>query len=98
MKLVRDSVPEIILKSGRTPIFYIAATSQYKKLLRNKLIEEVEEFLQNESVEEIVDILEVLEAICKNKSYKLKDILKLKIQKKNINGGFDKKIVLDKII
>ncbi|WP_342170252.1 hypothetical protein [Rickettsia endosymbiont of Seladonia tumulorum] len=74
-KLVRDLVPQAILKSGRIPITYIAESYEYKKLLKNKLLEEIEEF---ERIEEIADILEVLETICNINNYKLKDILNKK--------------------
>ncbi|GAA5253034.1 hypothetical protein [Candidatus Rickettsia kedanie] len=45
-------------------------------------------------MEEVADILEVLETIYNINGYKLKDILK---NKKKVNGGFDHKIVLEKI-
>ncbi|WP_341789269.1 MULTISPECIES: hypothetical protein [unclassified Rickettsia] len=77
-KLVRDLVPQAILKSGRIPITYIAESYEYKKLLKNKLLEEIEEFLEDERIEEIADILEVLETICNINNYKLKDILNKK--------------------
>ncbi|MGX6959743.1 MAG: hypothetical protein ACIPMY_00455 [Rickettsia endosymbiont of Pentastiridius leporinus] len=48
-KLVKDLIPKIILKSGRVPVIHIAGSGEYKELLKNKLLEEVEEFLQNNS-------------------------------------------------
>lgn len=96
-KLVRDLIPKIILKSSRIPVTYIAEACEYKELLKNKLLEEVEEFLQGEHIEEVADILEVLETICNINNYKLKDILKIKKQKKKVNGGFDNKVVLEKV-
>ncbi|HJD54801.1 MAG TPA: hypothetical protein LFW11_05665 [Rickettsia endosymbiont of Proechinophthirus fluctus] len=50
-KLVRDLIPEITLKSGRIPITHIAHMS--KELLKNKLLEEVEEILQDEYMEKL---------------------------------------------
>ncbi|ABV74547.1 ribosome recycling factor [Rickettsia akari str. Hartford] len=47
-------------------------------------------------MEEVAYILEVPETICNINGYKLQDILKK--QKKEVNGGFDNKIVLEKII
>lgn len=96
-KLVRDLIPKIILKSGRIPVTYIAEACEYKELLKNKLLEEVEEFLQGEHIEKVADILEVLETIYNINNYKLKDILKIKKQKKKVNGGFDNKVVLEKV-
>nr|WP_040257003.1 nucleoside triphosphate pyrophosphohydrolase [Rickettsia hoogstraalii] len=96
-KLVRDLIPEIILKSGKIPVTHIAESYEYKELLKNKLLEEVEEFLQDEDIAEVANILEVLETICNINGYKLKDILEIKKQKKKVNDGFDNKIVLEKI-
>ncbi|MCC8461616.1 MAG: nucleoside triphosphate pyrophosphohydrolase [Rickettsia endosymbiont of Ecitomorpha arachnoides] len=80
-KLVRDLIPKIILESGRISVTHIAESYEYKELLKNKLLEEVEEFLQDEYMEEVADILEVLEAICNINDYKLKDISKNKKRK-----------------
>ncbi|BAK96380.1 nucleoside triphosphate pyrophosphohydrolase family protein [Rickettsia japonica] len=52
-KLVRDLIPEIILKSGRIPVTHITASYEYKELLKNKLLEEVEEILQDEYMEKL---------------------------------------------
>ncbi|AAL02734.1 MAG: hypothetical protein AB8U78_03515 [Rickettsia slovaca] len=52
-KLVRDLIPEIILKSGRIPVTHIAESYEYKELLKNKLLEEVEEILQDEYMEKL---------------------------------------------
>ncbi|MFP3120645.1 hypothetical protein GCO76_04105 [Rickettsia sp. R2] len=54
-KLVRDLIPEIkiILKSGRIPVTRITESYEYKELLKNKLLEEVEEILQDEYMEKL---------------------------------------------
>ena len=97
MKLVRDNIPEIILNSKRKAIYHTARQQEYKKLLREKLLEEVKEFLEQESIEEIADILEVLEYIAKSYQYNWMEVLKAKELKKQQNGGFDKMLVLTKI-
>ena len=62
-KLVRDKIPEIIKKNNRNPIIYVADDKEYLKRLYDKLIEEIEEFKENPSPEELADILEVCDAI-----------------------------------
>ena len=94
MKLVRDNIPEIILRSKRKAIYHTARPQEHKNLLREKLLEEVGEFLEQESIEEIADILEVLECIAKSYQYDWMEILKAKELKKQKNGGFDKMLVL----
>ena len=96
-KLVRDKIPQIIEKDGKTPIIHIASDSEYSKRLKDKLKEEVKEFLKEDNEEELADILEVIEAIIANKRFSMNKLLLLKENKRNINGGFRDKIVLDKI-
>lgn len=94
-KLVRDKIPAIILKNGGKPITHVASDEEYWRKLKDKLQEEVKEFLVSEKAEEIADILEVIDAICKHKNHKKKDVLEIKIQKARQRGKFNKKIVLE---
>lgn len=96
-KLVRDKIPDIIISQGKTPKIHIASNKEYFYALKNKLKEEVSEFINDENGEEIADILEVIYAICHYKKYKLKDIEKIRIAKFKSRGGFSKKIILDSI-
>ena len=95
-KLVRDNIPEIIKESGENPITHIAEDEEYEKALMQKLQEEVAEFLENPTKEEIADILEVLYAIVKLKGYKMDEIEKIRQEKVEKRGGFEKRIILDR--
>lgn len=53
MKLVRDNIPEIIIKNGQTPVITIADSKEYWKLLCLKLKEEVDEFLESNETEAV---------------------------------------------
>jgi predicted house-cleaning noncanonical NTP pyrophosphatase (MazG superfamily) len=62
-KLVRDKIPQIIRSKGLEPVIYTASTEEYSARLRDKLQEEVDEFIVSDSdPEELADILEVLYA------------------------------------
>ena len=93
-KLVRDKIPFIIKKNGHQAIIRTADIHEYWVRLLEKLEEETEEFVHDEDIEELADILEVIDAICKFKGFSMEEILKIKKLKKKNSGGFDKKIVL----
>lgn len=95
-KLVRDKIPEIIKNKGEIPITYIASDEEYWQKLKEKLQEEVNEFMRDNNEEELADILEVIAAICEHKKI---DIIKLEQLRKNKaeeRGRFKDKIILSK--
>lgn len=94
-KLVRDKIPEYIRKKGGTPVTHIADKIEYWKKLQEKLSEEIEEFKQSESEEELADILEVIDAVLDYKNFDRKDIEKIKNQKTTEKGKFKDRIILD---
>jgi predicted house-cleaning noncanonical NTP pyrophosphatase (MazG superfamily) len=96
-KLVRDNIPQIILKDNFVPIMHIASAEEYSAKLKEKLSEEVEEFLKSEEIEEIADILEVIYSICEFKQITKEDIESIRKKKADIRGSFEKRIILDKI-
>jgi flagellar basal body-associated protein FliL len=55
-KLVRDRIPEIIQASGKNACIRKADEAEYKHLLRQKLLEEINEFMESGSSEELADI------------------------------------------
>ena len=93
-KLVRDKIPEIIKQKGESCEFYIADDDEYWERLKDKLFEEINEFFEEESKEELADVFEVLHAIVKHKKFDVEDIKKIRHEKRRKRGGFDKKIIL----
>jgi len=96
-KLIRDKIPQLIFKSGKTPITHIATKKEYWQKLKHKLQEEVDEFFASESSEELVDILEVIYAICRFKKIPKKSLESFRLKKTKQRGGFKRKIILDKV-
>ena len=94
-KLVRDKVPQIISKKGNVPVTHIADEKEYWQKLKEKLREEVNEFIFNEKEDELADILEVMESIYAFKKMDSNTIMEIKNKKKEERGGFTKKIILD---
>jgi predicted house-cleaning noncanonical NTP pyrophosphatase (MazG superfamily) len=96
-KLVRDKIPQIIEANGDIAQTYIADEAEYMMRLKEKLQEEVNEYLVDENKEEIADILEVIDAICLAKGFDKTEIEKIKIEKKEKRGSFTKRIILESI-
>lgn len=94
-KLVRDNIPEIIKAKGEVPMIHIAADAEYWQKLKEKLQEEVDEFLKDENIGEIADILEVLDAICDYKGFDKHEVEGVKEKKAKERGEFAKRIILN---
>lgn len=94
-KLVRDNIPEIVKAKGEVVVTHIANDMEYGQKLREKLEEEVAEYLHDESIDEIADILEVIDAIVEYKGFEHKEIMTTKQEKAEKRGRFTKRIILD---
>ena len=90
-KLVRDKIPEIILNSGKKPVYYMLPDNEYPSALDIKLNEEVAEYQADKSIEELVDILEVVISICEARGYSMSELFKLREAKLAERGGFKNK-------
>lgn len=96
-KLVRDLIPSIILKQGRTPVTKILNLEEYKNELALKLIEEANEFNKDKNIEELADILEVYDTILKAYGFTPQELETARNKKKVERGGFDERIFLEEI-
>lgn len=92
-KLVRDKVPALIRRSGLEPVIRVADGDEYKQLLREKLREEVEEFLESNDPHELADILEVLHALVLDLGLDRDGLEQLRVDKADARGGFVNRIV-----
>lgn len=97
-KLVRDNIPDIIKRDGNTPVTRILNNDEYIACLNQKLQEEVLEYLKDNNLEELCDVLEVLEAIASAKGFSRDEIEKTKQKKAEKNGVFKDRIFLEKVI
>lgn len=94
-KLVRDNIPDIIRKNGGRPRIHVASDSEYRLRLKDKLLEEVKEFLESGDVEEIADIHEVLDAILEDLGFSKTEMEHVKVKKAIERGHFRKRFILD---
>jgi len=94
-KLVRDKIPDILKQKGIISKTHIANNTEYWFKLKDKLKEEVEEFLKDSKEEELADILEVIDSICKFKNISRQKLEFIKKEKALKRGTFNNKIILD---
>lgn len=95
-KLVRDKIPEIMIKNGAIPVTRVLNDDEYLEELNKKLQEEVNEYLVEGAVEELADIQEVLLAILAIKDVSQNDFEKIRQEKVLKRGAFQDKIFLEK--
>lgn len=94
-KLVRDKIIERIEAKGEKAVFHIADNAEYWEKLREKLREEIDEFLADESIAELADVSEVLDAMMEYKNFS-NEMLRAEQEKKALERGrFTKRIILD---
>ena len=101
-KLVRDNIPNIIRANGGEPIYRMLDENEYWEYLLKKDIEELQEVKEaispEERKKEIADKLEILRAMAERDGFSLQDIIDEANIKKQKNGGFQKRLLLEKVI
>lgn len=97
-KLVRDKIPELIEKSGKQCEIEVLSDEKYLEMINKKLDEELAEYQKDQNIEELADLLEVIYAATKARGYSIEELEKVRVEKVEKRGGFDKKILLKKVI
>lgn len=97
-KLVRDKIPQIIEASGQTCVFEILSQEDYIRKLDAKLNEELAEYQESKSLEELADLLEVMGAVVKARGYTWDDLTRVRKEKRALRGAFDQRIFLKEVI
>lgn len=93
-KLVRDCIPEIIEASGRNCAWRILEPDEYLRRLDSKLDEELAEYQQSKSMEELADLLEVMRAVIAARGHTMEEVEAIRREKAAKRGGFEKRILL----
>ena len=96
-KLVRDHIPEIIEADGRKCICETLPKEQYLAILDAKLNEELAEYQDSKSLEELADLLEVMGAVVNARGYTWEQLTAIRKKKRDERGGFEKRILLKEV-
>ena len=96
-KLVRDRIPEIIGADGKTCVCETLSDEAYTRLLDQKLNEELAEYQESKSLEELADLLEVMQAVVWARGWTLDELEQVRADKAAERGGFAKKILLKEV-
>ena len=96
-KLVRDRIPEIIEASGKRCICSILSDEEYLARLDEKLNEELAEYQESKSMEELADLLEVIRAVAAARGSSIEEVETIRRDKAERRGEFEKKILLTEV-
>lgn len=94
-KLVRDNIPQLIEANGEKPVTRRLDDKEYLTELVKKLKEEVAEFAEVHSVEELADVKEVLIAIREALGIRAGELEDIRRKKAAKNGRFKNRIYLE---
>tara|TARA_R110001583_G_scaffold115531_1_gene266052 strand:+ start:21469 stop:21795 length:327 start_codon:yes stop_codon:yes gene_type:complete len=98
MKLVRDYIPEIIEENGKWCLTRtVHGSDEHMAMLKEKILEEAQEFIENPSYEEAADMLEVVKAFCHLGGLEFCRVENVAQRKQEERGGFYRGIILESI-
>ncbi|MCL2148963.1 MAG: nucleoside triphosphate pyrophosphohydrolase [Methanomassiliicoccaceae archaeon] len=96
-KLVRDRVPGIILEGGEMPSFRILDDGEFLSALNDKLQEEVAEYLESGTMEELADVLQVLHSLSELLGRGERELEYFRSEKAAERGAFRSQVFLESI-
>ena len=94
-KLVRDKIPEMIVNEKRHPVTRVLDNDEYRVELNKKLQEEVKEYIEDNNVEELADIVEVVYGILDSMDISLEEFERVRKAKVDKRGAFKDRIYLE---
>ncbi|MFZ1249950.1 MAG: nucleoside triphosphate pyrophosphohydrolase [Candidatus Microsaccharimonas sp.] len=99
-KLVRDKLKDVYVELKQRPTYRPLSDDEFKKALKNKLIEEANEIdiMNRDSVvNELADVLQVVEDLAHSFSISSADIHTIKKEKFRKKGGFSEGLFVEKL-
>lgn len=96
-KLVRDRMPEIIEADGKTCVCEVLSDGDFLVALEAKMNEELAEYQESKSPEELADLLEVMVTVAKARGFAWAEIERVRVEKAAKRGGFEKRLLLKEV-
>lgn len=96
-KAVRDRIPEIISKSGKKMIIKVVNNKVFDEYLERKLGEELAEYQESRTVDELVDIVEVIYGLLDMKGITVAEFERIRMEKVRDRGAFKERLVLKEV-
>ncbi|KEQ56387.1 phosphoribosyl-ATP pyrophosphohydrolase protein [Marine Group I thaumarchaeote SCGC AAA799-N04] len=93
-KAIRDKIPEIIEKDGHKCDVRTLSDDEFLLKLEEKLLEELQEYQESKSIEELADILEVIYRISELKGSSKQNLEEIRVKKAENRGKFEKNLFL----
>lgn len=93
-KAVRDKIPQIIMESGPKCNYKVLSDEDFLPYLEEKLHEELKEYEISKSVMELADLVEIIYRIAELRKVSKEELEKMRIDKREKRGGFDKNLLL----
>lgn len=93
-KLVRDRIPEIVRNQGKNCVCRTLSEQEYIEFLDAKLNEELAEYQESKSLEELADLLEVIRSVVVARGSSMEEVERIREEKASRRGGFAERILL----
>ena len=96
-KLVRDRIPEIIQSEGKRCTTEVLSDEDYLRMIDAKLDEELAEYHESGSIEELADLMELIYAAACARGSSAEELEQIRVKKADERGRFNKKILLREV-
>lgn len=93
-KIVRDRIPEVIEAAGQHAIYELVDRETALEGLKRKLSEELAEYLESGSLEELADLLEVMHGVAYHSGVSWQELEEVRLAKRAERGGFERGVRL----
>ncbi|MCS6936005.1 MAG: nucleoside triphosphate pyrophosphohydrolase [Candidatus Bipolaricaulota bacterium] len=100
-KLVRDKIPELLMRAGRRPIFRRVKGDELQAYADQKILEEAREFARSsqieDKIEELIDLLEIVYFRLRLEGVSAQEAHDRMARKRRERGGFEGGVVLESV-